>query len=419
MHSVKRQIYFYLFLFGIASLVVGSYTLASEDASLRNVDAITATYIPQAKTVLLSWKAPKGFGEVILAKSRSPIDTIEKLYKAESLGRYSDTITQFMDEKAGDGNFFYAVYQVEAARKKNILLLPDRNFTTQPANITSDGNSLTNYPISKEPEFSKPVPELPTSERKKPEPTEFASQEQIQSHWVQNLSASNYNRYVKLDWKLPKTVSKSAVLTVYKSLKPLSSLPLFREAEKLAELPHDATSFIDQDLEKSQTLFYGVSIKENGREYLPLIAEESFTRFFYIAGRYRKLFAEETPEKKDIESDPSSPAPEVVKNPDSEKGNLDSPKFIDSDLESILDRTYRLNDYPLAISELEVYALNEPDPILRGRAFTFLGLSNYKLKNYESALEYFLQKETEKYNKAKSSFWIQKCLSKLPKRKRP
>ncbi|MDV6236162.1 tetratricopeptide repeat protein [Leptospira ellisii] len=213
-------------------------------------------------SIRISWDAPRETGEIIVARSSSMIDTPEKCMVADSLGKYPSGIaggvTQIFDYNLKPGTYYYAVVLAHHVKKNTIKLVPGRNFTTIPVVIEQ---ALT--------------PGSPATENKAPELPDDAR--------VTDLSVKKEGKFLRLNWTpYDRAISNATVYTVYRSLEPMSSLSLMRKAEKLTELSHPESTFLDQDLGKSQTLYYGVSVRSGAKEVLPLVNGQSFTRFFYI-----------------------------------------------------------------------------------------------------------------------------------------
>ncbi|MCG6169505.1 hypothetical protein LFX25_16835 [Leptospira sp. FAT2] len=215
-------------------------------------------------SIRISWEAPRETGEIIVARSSSMIDTAEKCMVADSLGKYPSGIaggvTQIYDYNLKPGTYYYAVILAHHVKKNTIKLIPGRNFTTIPVVIE---HALT--------------PGTPSTENKTPELPDDAR--------ITDLTVKKEGKHLRLNWSpYEKAIPNATVYTVYRSAEPMSSLSLMRKAEKLTELSHPESTFLDQDLSKSKTIYYGVSVRSGAKEILPLVNGQSFTRFFYIGG---------------------------------------------------------------------------------------------------------------------------------------
>jgi hypothetical protein len=75
----------------------------------RTVASIRAVTI-EDRNVLLTWEPINNFtGEYIIFRSKSPIDTPEKLNNADPVGRISSQKSRFLDSDATPGRHFYAI----------------------------------------------------------------------------------------------------------------------------------------------------------------------------------------------------------------------------------------------------------------------------------------------------------------------
>ncbi len=259
-----------------------SQTIFEEGKYPNAARVLRANQLSDKKSILLAWEPPKEEGEVIIARSNSIIDSPDKLYVADSLGRYksggnSGTRTYY-DYNLKPGTYYYAVVLVSDVRKREVRLFPNQNYTVVPVTIDEGGAVVSDNPAF--PAF--------------PEETKVSSGK---IGFISDLKATLERKNVRLDWNPPSgAVSGRTVYTVYRSASPLTSLPLMQKAQKLAELSHPTMTFLDQGLDKSQTLYYGVSVKDlDGEESLPLEDKKSTLRVFYIRD-YGKNHAEMIPD---------------------------------------------------------------------------------------------------------------------------
>jgi len=244
-------------------------TIFEEGRYSSSARVLRANVLSDKKSTFLAWEPPKEEGEVIVARSNSVIDSPDKLYVADSLGRYktggSNSIKTFYDYNLKPGTYYYSVILVSDIRKREVKLFPNQNYTVIPVTIEDpDGNSSTINPG---------FPNFPDDH----------GIGKLPSH-VSNIHAALEKKNVRIDWQAPANASSGrTIYTIYRSTGPLTSLPLMQKAQKLAEVSHPTNSFLDQGLEKSQTVYYGVSVKEfNGEEGLPLEDKKSSIRIFYV-----------------------------------------------------------------------------------------------------------------------------------------
>ncbi|GBF49773.1 hypothetical protein LPTSP4_12920 [Leptospira ryugenii] len=228
---------------------------------------LRATQLADKRSIILNWDPPKDEGEVIIARSNSMIDTAEKLFIADSLGRYKsggpNGAKSFYDYNLKPGTYYYAVALVSDIRKREVKLFANQNYTITPIVIEE---TETNPSISNTPDFD-PLP--------------------LPSGFIRDIQAISENNFIRISWNPPaRATAGRTIYTIYRSNSPLTTLPLMQKATKLAEVGHPTNSFLDQSLEKSQTVYYGVSVKEGkGEETLPLVDKESTIRVFYVRNK--------------------------------------------------------------------------------------------------------------------------------------
>ncbi|TGN06423.1 tetratricopeptide repeat protein [Leptospira bandrabouensis] len=258
--------------------------------------AIHVSLLPDKKSVRLDWDPPKLEGEIIVARSTVMIDSPDKLYIADSLGRYKTSPTSptrvYFDYNLKPGTYYYAIVMVTDVRRREVKLFANQNYTVTPIQIAEENGTPV---VGQNPEF----PAFPA---------DVGIQSMVGG--VSGITANIEKKYIRLDWTPPNgAIAGRTLYTVYRSNSPLTSLPLMQKAEKLAELTHPVNTFLDQDLDKSQTLYYGVSVKQlGGEETLPLEDKKSTLRVFYVkqtAKNNAEVIVEESPIK---------PKPEVASN---------------------------------------------------------------------------------------------------------
>lgn len=258
--------------------------------------AIHVSLLPDKKSVRLDWDPPKQEGEIIVARSTVMIDSPDKLYIADSLGRYKTSATSptrvYFDYNLKPGTYYYAIVMVTDVRRREVKLFANQNYTVAPIQIAEENGTPV---VGQNPEF----PAFPA---------DVGIQSMVGG--VSGITANIEKKYIRLDWTPPNgAIAGRTLYTVYRSNSPLTSLPLMQKAEKLAELTHPVNTFLDQDLDKSQTLYYGVSVKQlGGEETLPLEDKKSTLRVFYVkqtAKNNAEVIVEESPIK---------PKPEVASN---------------------------------------------------------------------------------------------------------
>jgi hypothetical protein len=334
----------------LTGLVLGTPILSKSSES-DEAHNLKASVLPDKRSVSLVWRAPETKGEIIIARSNNVIDTEEKLFNADSLGRYpSDTTMQNYDYNLSPGTYYYAVVLVESVKAKTLKLKPDQNYTTKPIIISNfAGNSS---PQNNDPSFG----------------VDHTEMNSLNDKFIETLVAKKEGQNLRLEWIHPPGIEPGkTIYTVYKSKKPMSSLPFMREAQKLAELGYPEKTFLDQDPELNGTSYYGVSVKEDETEHLPLFLNKSFIRVTFVKDAkkndYRFVVESEDP---GITMDPLSP--------DAKALSVDGIRLTEKDRGVVLqwNAPAEANEY----TDYSIYASKNPP---KGGINTFLEGSVVKL----------------------------------------
>ena len=210
--------------------------------------------ISEKRTVELEWVQPEEDGEIIIGRSNEPIDSAEKFYFADSLGRFpfskSKPMNIYLDINLKPGRYYYAVGAVKRIRKRDIQMFPDVNYTAVPAVVVGDSMQKVEIPA-----------------------------EENSDKFVKNLTAFPYDQYVRLTWDAPKNAEAGRIMYhIYRSDEPMSSVEELRRARKIIELYHPETTYVDKTAGLYQEHYYGVAVSSGDEEFVPLIYKESFVK---------------------------------------------------------------------------------------------------------------------------------------------
>lgn len=223
---------------------------------------LEASLLPDGASIQLKWSPPVDEGEVIIARSLDMINTAEKLYIADSLGKFksdkNNLFNTYTDINLKPGKYYYAVVMVSQVKKKRVKLYAGQNFTTIPILVQETPTEPAKI-VDKDP-VKEPV-------TKSPDQTDF----------VTNLRAVKTNDHVRLNWDSPAEAEKTIpTYTIYRSSVPLNTLDHFAKAQKLGDVLHPETVFVDKALPGNGTFYYGVSVTTHNKEHLPLVENKSF-----------------------------------------------------------------------------------------------------------------------------------------------
>lgn len=239
-----------------------------------SVKEIKFRIIPEKRAVEIEWVQPDEDGEVIIGRSNEPIDTAEKFYFADSLGRFpfskSKPMNIYLDVNLKPGRYYYAVGAVKRIRKRDIQMFPDVNYTAVPAVVAGDSMQKVEIPA-----------------------------EENSDKFVRNLTAFPYDQYVRLTWDAPKNAEAGKIMYhIYRSDEPMSSVEELRRARKIIELYHPETTYVDKTAGLYKEHYYGVAVSSGDEEFVPLIYKESFVKI-----GNEKLIENSADSRKEIKSD--------------------------------------------------------------------------------------------------------------------
>lgn len=231
---------------------IGTYPEQKEPIAPDNASNISAKSSKDNNSIEITWTPPAEEGEVILARSRSVIDTPEKLFVADSLGIFSYKnevrIREFKDINLRPGQYYYAVALVNSVRRRQVTLLANENFTTAPATIFENDNPK--------------------------------KEEVNDTHFIRSIDAQKTDTGVKILWEPPDSAVKTKpIYSLYRSTSPLNTVAALRNAKKLIELDHPDNTYTDRSRGGVPGVYYGVSVTVNGEEHIPLMEGRSFTKY--------------------------------------------------------------------------------------------------------------------------------------------
>ncbi|TGK37817.1 hypothetical protein [Leptospira andrefontaineae] len=358
--KIRLRILYIFFLMALGNSIYAqdTFRLDNDNASVAN--SINVEVLKDGRSVRISWEAPRETGEIIVARSSSIIDSPEKCYISDSLGKFpsgvANGVNQIYDYNLKPGTYYYAVVLAHHVRKKDARLVANRNYTTIPIVIENNPPPQTNnYPPTN---TQNNYPPATNTNQPPPEEQKYLSD----NARVTDISVKREGQFLRISWEpYPKGIQGETIYTIYKSAEPMSSMTLMRKAEKLAEVSHPENTFLDQDLTKSQTLYYGVSVKQGLKEVLPLVQNQSFVRQFYVYDQDKRK-----PPKED----------DVVTNP---QFAYDEMHVKDLNA-SIVDGGVRLDwKAPDRADENTIYSIYQAGKPLSGGVSTFLGGNVRKL----------------------------------------
>jgi hypothetical protein len=249
----------FLFLF---ILTFTGNLFSTETLTPDTPNKIRAKISDEKNTVEITWEPPSDEGEVIIARSKSIIDTPEKLFIADSLGivSYKDEtrINSYKDINLRPGQYYYAVALVNSVRRRQVQMVQGGNFTTAPVTIFENENS-SNSTVDV-------------------------------NRFIKSIELQKVDTGVRITWEAPEDSQKTKpIYSVYRSNSPLNTIQSMRNAKKMIELDHPDSSYTDRSREALPGVYYGVSVTIKDDEFIPLQDSVSYKRYGTESPKKKKV----------------------------------------------------------------------------------------------------------------------------------
>jgi hypothetical protein len=250
LNILSIRVIFLLFLGSFSGSIYSENS--KEPLSPDTPTQIKAKVTEEKNSVYITWTPPREEGDVIIARSKSMIDTPDKLYVADSLGilSYKDDIriSDYRDINLRPGQYYYAVALVSSVRRRQVQLLADKNFTSTPVTIYENENPPTSTVDSK--------------------------------RFIKSIDIQKVDTGLKIAWEPPDDADKSRpIYSLYRSNSPLNTIAAMQNATKVIEMDHPDTTFTDRSKYAVSGVYYGVSVTIKGEEFIPLQEDVSFARY--------------------------------------------------------------------------------------------------------------------------------------------
>lgn len=256
MKQIYRKLISIYLLFITTTIYPNSY---NEKEIAKN---IKARILEDGFSVEITWTPPEEEGEIIVARSKERIDTPEKLYYADSLGRFpnkgNNKLSSLRDINLKPGVYYYAVAMVSRIKKRDVILIPNQNYTYDPVDI------------------GQPVQIIKLGRN------EVLPYAHDNTRSISDIEVKVYKDYNQIRWVHPLNAENTKpTYNLYRSEEPLSSIQLMKQANKIVELKYPDNFYVDKNVEPGKIYYYGVSVSIQGEEFIPLVEHKSFIRTVY------------------------------------------------------------------------------------------------------------------------------------------
>ena len=352
------------------------------DDQLRYLPDALTVYLESGDSVKLLWVDPEvDLSDLRVYRHNRPINSVQVLERARFVGVARPGENSFRDPGLRPGMYYYAVLPRDTNRREVRLFQEGRSFTgfgvqirEAPEQDTTDNTTTDNTNTTNEGNQDLTQDEIARLER----PT------------LSGLEASASTSAVELKWTVLATErARDFRMLLYRSRLPLASLDAVRSnGTFLDELASDRRSYIDSGLEPGR-YFYALIIDVAGDLDRPLVEGRN-----YLSGPV--TIAEQNPEE------------DGGREQIGEEGDLTA-------INRILAATYHRRRYGEAIRRLAPYIVesNRVAPNVRAKALLYTGISYYYLRQYRSALEFFVHDLVRTEYPERARFWYSRAVERV------
>lgn len=227
-----------------------------------------------------------------------------------------------------------------------------------------------------------------------------------------DLAAYGRDRGVILTWHLMNGRATDRRIQIYRFNEEPRVIHDISKGTLIAKLTGEINLY--EDLPPARGLYYYAVFVESARGLEP----SSFTPSRNMVGPVSFQSAGKAPSKPPRDSDNSMAAarPEFSS---TELDTADAPPVdIENDessrrgINGVIRRTFLKGDYTGAIRGLKPFLRNKT-PRVRAKAMFYIGLSRYRLEQYDRAIKYFEHPLTQKYYRRNAEFWINRTSENL------
>ena len=258
------------------------------------------------------------------------------------------------------------------------------------------------------PTVENPVPASPQAPAAMPPSQPSSSSE----GYFADLAAYGRDRGVILTWHLVNGRAIDRRIQIYRFTEEPRVLHDISKGTLIAKLTGEINLY--EDLPPTRGLYYYAVFVESARGLEP----SSFNPSRNMVGPVSFQSSGKAPAKPARESEISAAAAR----PEFSSTELDESEAPAADVETdessrrgingVIRRTFLKGDYTGAIRGLKPFLRNKT-PRVRAKAMFYIGLSRYRLEQYDRAIKYFEHPLTQKYYRRNAEFWINRTSENL------
>ncbi|MDH4199262.1 MAG: hypothetical protein OEV66_02690 [Spirochaetia bacterium] len=343
------------------------------------VRSIHAEY-KSKKNIFVSWSDPNPefTDKFIVYRSFDQILLEQDLQSALIVGTVDHTFTSYLDMNIPNGDWYYAVLSQNRQGTIQKLLIP--------------GENSMNKPVPAFKEEVKPKPE----EEKKHQKTEESNPD-----LNYDLRAVSEENVILISWKPLQSGANSvdeSYFHIFRFTKKPEFLTDLSTENYVAKIPLKKESFIDTP--DKDGLYYYALFLDTPKGVMPLTLKLGDNLIGPVI--FKKAMLDNDGQNK-----------KTHENPDFSEFD-DISLISDQKVNGILRRTYLQQNYTDTLLELKDYKKSSSVKI-RAKANFYSALSNYYLKQYETALDQIMDSSVKKIYKDRADFWYRQILEKMTK----
>ena len=331
------------------------------------VSLIRAQFVADRK-VRVSWKGVKGQKVIYtLYRGSSALSTVEKINQAKQVATISDRSEFFIDTIPGPGIYYYALTTKSITGDENKKLVADQSYTTKGLRYT--------------------VVDLPV---------------------VSNLKAENKgDGIVELTWlDIQTPQSQNLAYLIYRSGRRITTKSELKEFATRLGIVKPGTQYFRDSVPPTRIFYYSVVTQNEYGQTSSKYESGNNTTIMNMNDNQEdeepSLFDHDRIQPKKVEKNKFQPVDIPV--------NI--PVNIAVDINAIIRSTYLKGNYHRTIAGLQNYK-SSPNEKLRAKALFYTGLSHYKLRNYDEAIQYFVNPLVMRAYKKSANFWYKRTLGKI------
>lgn len=336
-------------------------------------------YQVNKNTIRLLWvdPGPSVTGYSVYRASR-PIQDETALKESLRLGSAVPGGNGFTDTGLPPGQYFYALIPKDQNGRDVAVLRPGRTFTTFSVGLRGPRSSADTG-----------------SEEAVPAEVDLISgQGSDLVKVLQDLKAKSDSEGITIEWDFRDDVSTESVrILVYRANQPIRSPQEIRDHGNFVnDVPVEARRIRDERLGTGH--YYFAIVEKNPLNGSRQVIYSTPSPLSLAKGESEK-------EKPETTTDTTKTEPEKEK---------PSQKVTETDLRTVLSRTYARQRYAEAVDQLDLLLLEAENREIRAKIQFYRGISLYHVERYDDALKCFLNRDVKKLFPERTEFWYRRTL---------